>query len=166
MSVGTRVSSNQQLVRLLQLGVVLEEVVEARAGHHYQSLSPAERAELDPAIHELLTEAREESAEHRNRLQGLIEQLDAETVPADHVEQRVHDRYSRTKPDDFDDILYDQLHAEESAYKFYDDLIGAIQESDVAFDIDRDALLTALDDIRQEEAEGVEEITALMEDRP
>lgn len=166
MSVGNRVSSNQQLVRLLQLGSVLEEVVETRASQHYRSLSPAEQAELDPAIEELLSEAREESAEHRKQLEGLIEQLGAETVPADHVEQLVQERYSQSKPEDFDDILYDQLHAEESAYKFYDDLITAIQNSDVEFEIDRDELLTTLKDIRQEEAEGVEEVTALMKEQP
>lgn len=163
MSAGSGISSNLQLVRFLQIGVVLEEVVEVRAIQHYQSLSPAEQAELDPAIQELLTEARQESAEHRKRLEKFIERLDAETVPTDHVEQLVYDRYGQTKPEDFDDILYDQLHAEESAFKFYDDLITAIQQSGVTFEIDQEELLTTLADIRQEEAEGVEEVIALME---
>jgi len=42
-SVSQRIASDDQLARLLQIGIVLEEVVEARAHHHYQSLD----AELD-----------------------------------------------------------------------------------------------------------------------
>jgi len=138
-------------------------VVEARASQHYQSLIPAEQEALDPAIRALLAEAREESAEHRERLEALVDQLDAETVPYDRVEKLVEERYGQTEPEDFDDILYDQLHAEESAYKFYDDLIAAMENSTVTFDIDRDALLETLTEIRKEEADGVEEVTALME---
>ncbi|WP_129116631.1 ferritin-like domain-containing protein [Halegenticoccus tardaugens] len=166
MDVGNHVSSNHQLVRLLQLGIVLEEVVEARATQHHQSLSPTEQADLDPTIENLLAETREESAHHRNQLEDLLEQMDAETMPAAHIEQLVQNRYDKTKPEDFDDILYDQLHAEESAYKFYDDLIAAINESDVTFEIDRTKLLAALEDIREEEKEGVKEVTELMEDHP
>jgi len=43
--------------------------VEARAHHHYQSLD----AELDDEIEALLADAAEESAEHRQRLESLIE---------------------------------------------------------------------------------------------
>ena len=55
MSVAHRVTSDHQLARLLQIGVVLEEVVEARAHHHYQSLG--EEIDLDPEIEDLLEEA-------------------------------------------------------------------------------------------------------------
>lgn len=162
MSVGNRVSSDHQLVRLLQIGIVLEEVVEARASKHYQSLAISDEFEPDPAVAALLTEASEESAEHRKRLEELIDRLDAETVPFDRVQQLVTQRYNQTSPDDFDDILYDQLHGEESAYKFYDDFIAAIENSETAFSIDRDHLVEILSQIREEEAEGVEEVTALM----
>lgn len=43
MSLGQRVSSDHQLARLLQIGVVLEEVVESRAAHHRESLPPEDR---------------------------------------------------------------------------------------------------------------------------
>ncbi len=165
MSVQERVSSDRQLVRLLQIGIVLEEVVEARAHHHYRSLSADERQELDESIEELLDHAAEESAEHRERLEGLIDDLDAESVPYDEIEALVEATYNRTQPEDFDGILYDQLHGEETAYKFYDDLILAIEESDTDFAIDRDRLLGVLRDIRAEEAEGVEEVATLMEER-
>ena len=66
---------------------------------------------------------------------------------------------------DFDGVLYDQLCNEETAYKFYDDLIAAIEGSDVRFTIGRERLLSVLRAIREEEAEGVEEVTELMETR-
>ena len=54
---------------------------------------------------------------------------------------------------------------EETAYKFYDDLIDAIEASDAGFAVDRDRLLETLYSIREEEKEGVEEVTEIMEHR-
>jgi len=51
-------------------------------------------------------------------------------------------------------VLYDQLCNEETAYKFYDDLIDAIEDSDAEFTIDRAELLDELHAIREDEAEG------------
>ncbi|WP_327052403.1 ferritin-like domain-containing protein [Halomicrococcus gelatinilyticus] len=164
MSVGQRVSTDHQLARLLQIGVVLEEVVEARAARHYESLSSEERDELHDDVRDLLSEAREESAEHRERLESLIDELDADTVPFEDVEALVGEQFAGTGPDDFDSILYDQLHGEETAYKFYDDLIRAVEASDASFDLDRQRLLSTLESIREEEAEGVEEVTEIMEE--
>ncbi|MFB6141864.1 MAG: ferritin-like domain-containing protein [Halorientalis sp.] len=160
MSVSYPVASDHQLARLLQIGMVLEEVVEARAHHHYESLDPAER---DAELEALLEDAAEESAEHRARLETLVDELQAEPVAYEEIEKLVAARYESDR--DFDGILYDQLCNEETAYKFYDDLIGAIEQSDVAFSIDRDRLLDVLAGIREEEAEGVEEVTRLMETR-
>ena len=160
MSVGHRITSDDQLARLLQIGIVLEEVVEARAYHHYQSLD----AELDDEIEELLDHAAEESAEHRERLEGLIEDLSVESVPFEEVETLVEARYGRTQPTDFDGVLYDALCNEETAYKFYDDLIEAVEDSDAEFSIDSAELLATLKQIRSEEADGVEEVAQIMED--
>lgn len=165
MSLATRVGSDRQLARLLQIGIVLEEVVEARAYHHHQSLSAEEQAELDDGIEHLLSHAAEESADHRMRLEALIDELDAESVAFEEIEALVEGQYGQTKPEDFDGILYDQLHSEETAYKFYDDLIGAIEGSDVEFGIDRERLLETLRAIRAEEEEGVREVTEIMEER-
>ena len=161
MSVGRTVGSDDQLARLLQIGIVLEEVVEARAYHHYTNLDE----ELDDEIETLLEEAAEESAAHRERLEGLIEDLDVETVAFEEIEALVKEQYARTKPDDFDGVLYDQLCNEETAYKFYDDLIAAIEASDAAFTVDRAELLCVLEAIREEEREGAEEVTEIMERR-
>jgi len=159
-SVSQRVASDDQLARLLQIGIVLEEVVEARTHRHYQQLD----AELDEEVERLLADAAEESADHRERLEALIEGLGVDSVPFDEIESLVDARYGRTRPEDFDDVLYDQLCNEETAYKFYDDLIEAIEASDTEFSIDRERVLDVLASIREEEAEGVEEVTALMED--
>ncbi|MFB6079848.1 MAG: ferritin-like domain-containing protein [Haloferacaceae archaeon] len=162
MSLGQEVTSDRQLARLLQIGVVLEEVVEARAHRHYQSLSAEER---DEAVAALLEEASEESARHREQLESLIDDLDAESIPFEEVEALVSEHYGGTQPDDFDGVLYDQLWGEETAYKFYDDLIAAIDTSDARFSVGRDRLRGLLADIREDEATGVEEVTELMERR-
>jgi rubrerythrin len=161
-SLAARVDSDAQLARLLQIGVVLEEVVEARAHRHYQTLPEADR---DDDIEALLSEASEESAEHRERLEAVIEDLDADSIPFEDVKALVAESYGQTGPEDFDGVLYDQLHGEETAYKFYDDLVDAIEASDAEFGVDRDALLGTLRDIRESEAQGVEAVAQLMEDR-
>lgn len=165
MSLAGRVGSDRQLARLLQIGVVLEEVVEARAYHHHQSLSEGNRDRLNDEIEELLADAAEESADHRKRLETLIDDLDAESIAFEEIETLVDSRYGRTKPEDFDDLLYDQLHSEETAYKFYDDLIEGIENSDVQFGVERGRVLETLRSIRAEEEEGVREVTEIMEAR-
>ncbi|GAD51363.1 hypothetical protein MBEHAL_0123 [Halarchaeum acidiphilum MH1-52-1] len=162
MSVASRVESDGQLARLLQIGIVLEEVVEARAYEHYQRLPDEER---DERVEDLLQEAREESAEHRERLEELVSRLDGDEEAAIDVGALVREQYARTGPNDFDGILYDQLNGEETAYKFYDDLIEAVEASDVTFGIERETLLSTLREIREAEAEGVEAVAALMESR-
>ncbi len=163
MSLGQRVSSDHQLTRLLQIGVVLEEVVESRAAHHLESLPAAEREAIDEEVRELLAEAADESADHRERLEALIDELDAETVSYEDINQLVDARYGA--PEDTDGVLYDQLCNEETAYKFYDDLIEAIEASDGEFAVDRDRVLETLRAIREEEKEGVEDVTDIMERR-
>jgi hypothetical protein len=162
MSLGQRVASDHQLVRLLQIGVVLEEVVEARAHRHVESLPP-ERT--DEEIRELLQEAADESATHREMLEELITDLDADTVGYEEIETLVREGYAGPDPEDFDGVLYDQLCNEETAYKFYDDLIDAIESSDAEFGIDRERVLSTLERIRTEEEQGVEEVTRVMERR-
>ncbi|GGM71887.1 rubrerythrin [Halarchaeum rubridurum] len=162
MSVASRVDSDGQLARLLQIGIVLEEVVEARAYEHYQRLPDDER---DVRIEELLQEAREESADHRERLEAIVDRLDEDEDAAVDIAPLVREQYARTGPEDFDGILYDQLNGEETAYKFYDDLIEAIERSETSFSIDRESLLSTLRDIRETEAEGVEAVAELMESR-
>lgn len=163
MSLGQRVATDHQLARLLQIGVVLEEVVESRAAHHLESLPDAEREAIDPEIEALLDDAAAESAEHRDRLESLVAGLEAETVAYEEINALVDARYG--PPEGTDGVLYDQLCNEETAYKFYDDLIGAIEASEADYAIDREDLLETLREIREEEREGVEDVTEIMERR-
>jgi len=150
------VRSDHQLARLLQIGMVLEEVVEARAHRH------AEAAEADAETRRLLTDAAAESAEHRESLADLLVELDVGSVPYEEVEALVEEHYA-ADPDAVDGLLYDQLCNEETAYKFYDDLIDALEASEAEFTIDRERVLETLRSIRAEEADGVEAVTRLME---
>ncbi|VTT85141.1 hypothetical protein DM2_23 [Halorubrum sp. DM2] len=118
---------------------------------------------MSEEVTNLLTETTKESADHRRRLEELIDELDAETIAFEQIQTLVAEQYGATKPDDFDGLLYDQLHSEESAYKFYDDLIESIEQSDVAFSLPRKRLLETLKTIREEEAEGAERVTNLMD---
>lgn len=159
MSVSYPVATDHQLARLLQIGMVLEEVVEARASKHYETLPETER---EKELEVLLKRAAEESARHRDRLATLVDELEGDTVAYKEIEQLVAARYEAGT--DTDGVLYDQLASEETAYKFYDDLISAIEESDVTFSIDRDRLLRILRDIRADEEDGAEQVTQLMEE--
>ena len=154
------VATDHQLARLLQIGMVLEEVVEARAHKHRETL---DAEEIDSETADLLDEAAEESETHRKRLESLVDELDAEPVAYDEIETLVAAKYESDT--DFDGVLYDQLCNEETAYKFYDDLIAAIEGSDVEFSIDRERLLSVLREIRADEKEGAEQVTELMEER-
>jgi hypothetical protein len=157
MSLSRRIVSDGQLARLLQIGVVLEEVVEARAYEHTEILDEP----LDERVKTLLTDAATESADHRERLGELIDDLEADRVSFDRIQLLVTEHYEAD--DEFDDVLYDQLCSEETAYKFYDDLIAAIESSETQFSIERERLLAVLETIREEEAQGAEEVTRLME---
>ena len=164
-----RITSETQLVRLLQIGMVLEEVFEARAEQHLEAFGDetpkSNGGDGSDEIRRLLEDAVDEAADHRGRLEELIEALDADTVDYDRIESLVADGYGATKPDSFDDVLFDQLHSEESAYKYYDDLIGNVEDADADFGVSRGALLATLRDIREEEATSVERITDLMGER-
>ena len=157
-SVQQPVSGDHQLARLLQIGVVLEEVVEARAGEHAKSLETD-----DSNVEALLDEAATESADHREQLEAVIDQLNADTIPFEEIKGLVAQQYEAEA--DFDGVLYDQLCNEETAYKFYDDLVDAIEGSDAEFSVDRGELLDTLETIREDEADGVEQVTELMETR-
>ena len=157
-SLQSPVGSDHQLARLLQIGVVLEEVVEARAAKH-----ASESENVGEDVRAFLAEAAEESAGHRDRLEDLVDELDADTVAFEEIQRLVEAQYEADR--DFDWVLYDQLCNEETAYKFYDDLIAAIEGSDASFGVDREHLLSVLREIRAEEEAGVEDVTALMEER-
>lgn len=150
------VTSDHQLGRLLQIGVVLEEVVEARARKHLESSD-----ELDAELETLLEDAATQANQHRARLETLIADLETESVDYEDIELLVEAQYQADQ--DFDDIIYDQLCNAETAYKFLDDLLGALEVSDTTFSVDREELVSILEPLREAEARGVETVTDLME---
>jgi rubrerythrin len=163
-SLSQTLASDQQLARVLQVGVVLEELVEARAYEHYRALAE-ETDDVDEEVEELLLEANEESREHRERLATLVEDLEAESLPHGEIEALVREKYGRSKPGNIEAVLYDQRASEETAYNYYDGVIAAIEAGDADFGVDRDRLLSTLRDIRAEEAEGAEEVSEVIERR-
>ena len=165
MSISQSVGSDQQLARVLQVGVVLEELVEARAYEHYRALALEAGEGVEEDVEELLLEAREESGEHRSRLEALVTELNAESLPHGEIESLVREKYGRSAPDSIDAVLHDQRASEETAYNYYDSVIAAIEASDADFSIDRDRLVSTLREIRAEEAEGAEEVGELIERR-
>ena len=168
MSLTQSVASDQQLARVLQVGVVLEELVEARAYEHYRALAQEAEAEgrgVDEEVEELLLEAHEESREHRDRLAALVSDLSAESLAHGEIEALVREKYGQSKPESFDAVLHDQLTSEETAYNYYDGVIAAIEAGDADFSVERDRLLSTLRDIRAEEAEGAEEVNEVIEAR-
>ncbi|CCQ32699.1 hypothetical protein HLRTI_000013 [Halorhabdus tiamatea SARL4B] len=150
------VTSDHQLGRLLQIGVVLEEVVEARARKHLETSD-----DLDAELETLLEDAAAQANQHRGRLETLIADLEAESVDYEDIEPLVEAQYQADQ--DFDDIIYDQLCNAETAYKFLDDLLGALEASDTEFSVDREELVSMLEVLREAEARGVETVTDLME---
>jgi rubrerythrin len=162
MNIEVRCASEDQLVRLLQVGVVLEEVFEARAGQHSKHFIAANDRITDDEVSDILTEAKEESAEHRYRLESLIDELDANTVPFEQIQTLVAEKYGETKPNRFNGLLHDQYHSEKSAYNFYDNLIRSIENSDTEFSVSRERVLETLRTIRREEKEGADRVKELI----
>ncbi|QGN06878.1 ferritin-like domain-containing protein [Halorhabdus sp. CBA1104] len=158
MSLREPIASDHQLARLLQIGVVLQEVIEARSSKHIES-----NDDLDGELHGLLEDAIEQANAHRQRLETLIGDLDADSVAYEDIEPLVEAQYQADQ--DFDDIVYDQLCNAETAYKFFDDLLDALAESEATVGIDSDDLGRTLEDLREAEARGVEAVTDVMEER-
>jgi len=152
------VSSDHQLARLLQIGVVLQEVIEARARKHLESTD-----DLEEDLESILEAAVDRANTHRGHLETLIDDLEADSVAYRDIEPLVEAQYQADQ--DFDDIIYDQLCNAETAYKFLDDLCGALEESDADFGVEREHLRTVLEELREAEANGVEAVTELMGER-
>lgn len=145
----------QHVVRLLQIGIVLEEIAEARARKHANNSDG-----IDSEVTSFLEHAATNSARHRSRLKNLIEQFEANTVPFDRIEHLVEEQFEQNQK--FDGVLYDQLCSEETAYKLYDDLIEILERSDLNADMDKEWLVSELKSLRTQEAEGAKEVTELM----
>jgi rubrerythrin len=140
--------------------MILEDVVEARAYQHKESI---ENESLDGPVSTILEDAAEESKNHRHRLESLIDKFEVNFGDKAEIKKLVAERYQSEI--NFEGILHDQLRSEKTAYRFYDNLISDIESSETTFSIERDQLLSVLREIRQEEKDGVEELKELIEAR-
>lgn len=150
--------SNQQLVRLLQICLVLEEIVEARA-----TKQAKQSGRLDEETRRVLEETVATSARHRQRLTVLLESVDADSVSFGEVQQLVDDRYEAEK--NFENPLYDQLCNSETLFKLYETLIETLTDRQAEPGLDSEYLRSGLKELRAEETESVQEITRLLESR-
>lgn len=155
-TIQSQTGSMHQIVRLLQIGIVLEEIAEARAAKHARDAGG-----IDSDVQSYLEAAASDTARHRTRVEELLDRLDADTVPFDRIERLVDEQYDAEQ--DTDGVLYDQLCSEETAFKLYDDLITVIRAADIEHGIQRDQLLAELESLRAEEAADVRAVVEFMQ---
>jgi hypothetical protein len=155
MSLQTSKASNRQIVRVLQICLVLEEVVEARA-----TRQATRTGDADSELRTHLRETAAEAARHRKQVAKLVERTDANTVPFEDVERLVADQFEADSA--FEDVLYDQLCYAETTYKLYDDLVMTIEGPGTDFGNAGDEIVRVLGDIRTEKALSIRRLLELM----
>ncbi|MDY6776150.1 MAG: hypothetical protein SV253_08800 [Halobacteria archaeon] len=177
-----RISDEDILVRLLQMGVVIEEYAEEK------SAVISGRAAQNDYIQEILLEALDESQTHRDTLIDLIDDLraDGTRMDARHIEELVREKVERSEIDAETDeqALREQLRSERLAYSFYDTLIDACEntktsDSEAETEIDTDAdtgvggclemnddkiqmVVSTLKEIREDEKEDAQKIENIL----
>lgn len=153
------VPSEDDLARLLQIGVVIEEYAEEKSA---RLLSEGVG---DDEVRGMLDEALEESDEHRHRLLELVRGIGGD-VDEDHVESLVRDAVEAKvgETDDSDEALRHQLKSERLAYSYYDSLIEACRASDSIDDTVLDNVLETLEEIREDELEDAEKIETVLKE--
>lgn len=151
------VPSEDDLARLLQIGVVIEEYAEEKSARLLSD-------EVDDAkVRETLEEALDESDEHRRRLLSLVRDI-GEDVDESRVEERVRDAVEAKVPSPAgsDEALRQQLQSERLAGEYYDSLIRACRASDSIDEETLEDVVETLEEIRDDEFEDAEKIeTAL-----
>lgn len=151
------VITDGELARLLEIGYVLETIVEARSDRHttVQSIE-------DTAVRSVLAEARSESRRHRERLEQLLAAIGRDPSVSGNVAALVESRYDRSTIDCVDDVLQDQLASELSAYQFYDTVLAHLRRHETSLTVDIDEVVTELEEIREDERDGAVELAQLI----
>lgn len=151
------VPSEDDLARLLQIGVVIEEYAEEKSA---RLLSEAVD---DEGVREMLGESLEESDEHRRRILDVVRRMGAE-VDEEHVESLVKDAVEANvdEPANPDEALRQQLGSERLAYSYYDSLIEACRASESIDDGVLAEVLDTLEDICEDEREDAEKIETVL----
>lgn len=151
MSVARSIDSVTQLSRLIEIGIVLEELVETRARSQAGDAGETVGAHLEASA------AR--AAEHRTRLFSILADLDVDASPAEELHTLVARQYEADQ--EFDHVLYDHLCNVETAYKFYADLVAAVEVSTVE---ECAAIADRLGHLKADERREVETTTDLLEE--
>jgi rubrerythrin len=151
------VPSEDDLARLLQIGVVIEEYAEEKSARLLTD------AVDDDGVREMLNESLEESDEHRRRILDVVRSMGAD-IDEEHVESLVRDAVEANvdEPTDPDEALRRQLDSERLAYSFYDSLIDACRASESIDDGVLADVLDTLEDIREDEREDAEKIETVL----
>jgi rubrerythrin len=147
------VPSEDDLARLLQIGVVIEEYAEEKSARLLSDEVD------DDGVRETLDEALDESDEHRRRLLSLVREIGGD-VDEERVEERVRDAVESNvpSPDGPDEALRHQLESERLAGSYYDSLIEACRASTRIDDETLEEVVRTLEEIRDDEHEDAEKI--------
>lgn len=153
---------DEHIVRLLQVGYVLEAIVEGRSGQHRNSLPTGPSG--THLAQSLLAEVNEESRRHREQLTSILESLNAEPPCAETVSGLVKTNYEFTHATT-GAILYDQLCSELSAFRYYDGVHEWLIDERARLDlpVPPAVVLATVEDIRQEEREGFHDVLDAIE---
>jgi rubrerythrin len=147
------VPTEDDLARLLQIGVVIEEYAEEKSARLLTDSVD------DGDVRETLDEALAESDEHRRRLLSLVREI-GEDVDEERVESLVREAVETTVPSpaDSDEALRHQLESERLAGSYYDSLIEACRASGSIDDETVGRVVETLEEIRDDEYEDAEKI--------
>ncbi len=153
------IPDSRALARLLQIGVVIEEYAEEKSARLLSD-------DVDSEAREALLDSLRESEEHRDRLVELVSLVGADVDP-ETVEERVKEAVESEveEPDDEREALEQQLESELLAYRFYDNVLDAIDGSDLGCmdSATVDEVSSTLDEIRDDELEDARELERRLE---
>jgi hypothetical protein len=158
MSPGEGASTDRQIVRLLQICLLLERLLEIRIERQQDTFEPSEAR-----TEQLLAETKVQCTDHRRCLRQFVDQLGGDDVAGDQIDRLVAKQTDRYQ-DDVTGLLQECLHAEECITRICDTLIDEIRGSSADLDADRSALVAALEGIRQDELERIADVSDALVD--
>ncbi|MFB6283920.1 MAG: hypothetical protein ABEK59_08325 [Halobacteria archaeon] len=153
---------SKDMVRLLQMGVVIEEYAEEKSAY---MLADA----FDGTTRNVLDESREESMEHRDMLLELIERHKSREIDEDRIESLVKKAIesTETRPESRNEALSKQRDSEMLAYSFYDNVVEALEnyETDEVDETDEEIeeVIETVKEIREDELEDAQKLEGMLD---
>lgn len=158
-----RIPNEEILMRLLQMGVVIEEYAEEKSAFILGTTAE------DEFIHDVLFDSLVESETHRDMLIKLMDEIGENTVDKGMIEELVKESVESSigELESDEEILREQLRSEKLAYNFYDNLIEACRNSRSNIREEKlERVLSTLEDIREDEAEDAQKIEEILKGAP